>query len=195
MSQANALWERCAPRPTWRRGSARSGDKKKRNTPAWPELRRDKLTLKPGQTEAGDWGKDEPRPPIGDIRSSQPAPAKEAKSDVRPILDELEAMRTEQDEPDFIHSVKDYAYEISRPVIERAYTHYLGSAPAPAIAPDGDGGIIVEWKSGELEVRLIVAHSKEHKSYIYSRGSKTAKIDYELSGSVLARVLRDTFTK
>jgi hypothetical protein len=196
MSQANALWDRRALRRTWRHGNPRPSFKKKRNTPAWPELRcGDKLTLQPGQMEAGDWGKDEPRPPMGNIQPKSPAPTKEAKSDVRPILDELEVMRTEQDEPDFIHSVKDHAYEIARPVIESAYTHYLGSTPTPAIAPDGDGGLIVEWRSGECEVRLIAAHSKEHKSYIYSKGRKTAKIDYELSGFVLAKALRDTFTQ
>ena len=50
-----------------------------------------------------------------------------------------------------------------------------------------------EWKSGKREVRLISAASKDRKSYIYSRGAKTAKIDYEISGAILANVLRATF--
>lgn len=113
--------------------------------------------------------------------------------DVCPILAELDSMLHEKDEPDFLHRPTDYAYEIARKSIESAYTHYLGSAPAPAIAPDGEGGLIVEWKLGQREVRLISAPSEDRKSYVYSRGAKTAQVDYDTSGLVLAQRLRSTF--
>jgi hypothetical protein len=105
------------------------------------------------------------------------------------VLGELESLRKAQDEPDFMQD----AYNLAKETIKSAYTHYIGSAPTPAAAPDGDGGVVVEWKSGKREVRLISAHSKNGKSYIYSRGKKTAKVDYEVSGAILAEVVRKTF--
>jgi len=110
-----------------------------------------------------------------------------------PVLQELDSLRNAQDEPDFMHSITEDAYKLAKEIIEGAYTHSTGSAPTPAAAPDGDGGVVVEWKSGKREVRLISAASKDRKSYIYSRGAKTAKIDYEISGAILANVLRATF--
>lgn len=56
------------------------------------------------------------------------------------------------------------------------------------------GGVVIEWKSGKREVRLISAASKDYKSYIYSRGAKSAKIDYKISGAILANVLCSVFT-
>jgi hypothetical protein len=111
----------------------------------------------------------------------------------RELLRELEAMLEEEDEPDFLHRPTKYAYDTALESIENAYTHYLCSAPAPATAPDGDGGLIVEWKSGQHEVRLIVAPSEDQKSYVYSRGDKSAQIDYDTSGFILAQRLRSTF--
>ena len=109
------------------------------------------------------------------------------------VLRELVSMRGAQDEPDFMHSITEDAHELAKKIIESAYAHSTGSAPTPAAAPDGDGGVVVEWKSGKCEVRLISAASKDYKSYIYSKGAKTAKIDYEISGAILADVLRNTF--
>jgi hypothetical protein len=109
------------------------------------------------------------------------------------VLQKLVSLRKAQDEPDFMHSITEDAHRLAKEIIEIAYTHSIGSAPIPVAAPDGDGGVVVEWKSGEREVRLISAASKDYKSYIYSRGAKTAKIDYELSGAILADVLRSTF--
>lgn len=186
------LWETSVPASPWWQEDECFTNQMDTGAYGWPEIRYNRLVLKLDQ--ADDWGH-EPLPPVEDIEITVPNRIHEATSDASSILAELEAMRTEQDEPDFIHSVKDHAYDIARPIIKSAYTHYLGATPTPALAPDGDGGLIVEWKTGEHEVRLIAAHSKDHKSYVYSKGSKTAKIDYELSGFVLAKVLRATFTE
>jgi len=109
------------------------------------------------------------------------------------VLQELDSLRKAQDEPDFMHSITKDAHKLAKKIIEGAYTHSVGFAPIPVAAPDGDGGVVVEWKSGKREVRLISAASKDYKSYIYSRGAKTAKIDYAISGVILANVLRSTF--
>jgi hypothetical protein len=109
------------------------------------------------------------------------------------VLQELVSLRGAQDEPGFMHSITEDAHKLAKEIIKSAYTQPIGSAPTPSTAPDGDGGVVVEWKSGQREVRLISAASKDYKSYIYSRGAKTAKIDYEISGAILADALRSTF--
>lgn len=155
----------------------------------WPEIQsKDRLVLL--ETDASAW-KPLEKPTEAEEVSSESSEA--ADLTARRVLDDLNAMLKEQDEPDFLHRPTDPAYKLARHVIKSAYTHYLGFAPVPAIAPDGDGGLIVEWKSGQREVSLIAAPSKEQKSYVYSRGAKTARIDYGPSGLILAKRLRSTF--
>lgn len=109
------------------------------------------------------------------------------------VLRDLEAMLKEEDEPDFLHRPTNYAYDIARQIIENSYTHYMGSSPAPVFAPDGEGGIIAEWKSGQRVVRLIVGASENEKRYVYSRGNDQSLIDHSASGSILAQRLHTIF--
>jgi hypothetical protein len=110
------------------------------------------------------------------------------------LLLDLEAMLKEQDEPDFLHRPTKYAYDFAEQLIKDSYTHYLGSAPIPAIGPDGEGGIVLEWKSaGRCVVRLIIPPSEDRKSYIYSRGLSRSEVDYSVSALALARQLCSTF--
>jgi hypothetical protein len=128
------------------------------------------------------------------LQSEATARAQKATSNAQDILRELEVMREAQDAPDFKRSPTDDAYKAAHESLKAAYTHYVGSAPAPDLAPDGDGGVVVQWKSGKREVRLVVPPVGAEKSYIYSRGTKTAKVDYDISGSILAQQLRSTFS-
>jgi hypothetical protein len=110
------------------------------------------------------------------------------------VLRGLEAMLKDQDEPDFLHRPTKYAYDNARQIIEGAYTHYVGAAPIPTIAPDGEGGVIAEWKSaGRRTVRLVIPANQDRKSYVYSRGIDKSQIDYSVSGLVLAGQLCSLF--
>lgn len=109
------------------------------------------------------------------------------------ILRGLEAMLNAQDEPDFIRRPTDYAYDLTRVIIEGAYTHYVGSAPVPTFAPDGDGGIRVEWQAGQRIVRLVVPDSEDAESYVYNNVSPAPRVDKPAMDLILARRLRTTF--
>lgn len=109
------------------------------------------------------------------------------------VLRNLESMLNEQDESDFLHRPTEYAYNVARLIVADLYTHYLGSSPAPVFAPDGEGGIIAEWKSGQRIVRLIVGASENEKKYVYSKGNDQSLIDHSASGSILAQRLRSIF--
>jgi len=110
-------------------------------------------------------------------------------------LAELEAMRNEPDEVDFRHSPSDHAYRGTLDLIEGAYTHYLRSAPAPNIAPDGDGGVIVEWQSGRRVIRLVVPASEDESSYLYSRGDGPSEIDDPATDLILVQRLCSIFAE
>ena len=110
-----------------------------------------------------------------------------------PLLRELEAMLREEDEADFLHRPTQDAYDFARQMIEASYTHHVGSAPVPTLAPDGEGGIVAEWKDGRRTVRLIVSASQERKSYVYSRGPSRSLVDYSVSGLTLSQQLSSIF--
>lgn len=112
------------------------------------------------------------------------------------VLRDLEEMRKEEDEPDFRHSPTKYAYDIAEQIVKDSYTHYVGSAPVPTVGPDGEGGIVLEWKSvGRCVVRLIIPSRGDKKSYIYSRGLSRSEVDYSVSALALARRLRSMFAQ
>jgi len=112
------------------------------------------------------------------------------------LLRDLEAMLKEQDEPDFLHRPTKYAYDFAEQLIKDSYTHYVGSAPIPTVGPDGEGGVVLEWKStGRCVVRMIIPSSDDKKSYIYTRGLSRSEVDYSVSALALANQLRSTFTE
>jgi len=128
---------------------------------------------------------------------AQPAlalPAKEANQSAQHVLLELEAIRNEHDEPDFQHSSTDHAYKLAKQIIEGAYTHYLGSAPEPAAAPDGDGGLVIDWQSARRLVSLVVPADEDESAYVYSKsGDDPSEMDDPATDEALARRLRSVF--
>jgi hypothetical protein len=109
------------------------------------------------------------------------------------ILNDLEAMLEEQNEPDFCHRPTMDAYDVAQQIIKNSHTHYIGSVPTPTIAPDGDGGIRIEWQLGRRIVRLVVPASKDEKPYVYSRRDGPSDIDEPATGEELSRRLRTIF--
>lgn len=109
------------------------------------------------------------------------------------ILRKLDAMLQEEDEPDFLNKPNEFANNKLRAFIESAYTHHVGQSPVPAIAPDGDGGVVAEWKSGQSIVRLIVAPDAAGKTYIYRKGNQESAIDHNPSGLLLSQRLTSVF--
>jgi len=109
------------------------------------------------------------------------------------ILQKLDLMLQEEDEPDFLNKPNEFANNKFRAFIESAYTHHVGQSPVPGIAPDGDGGIVAEWKSGQSIVRLIVAPDDNGKTYIYRKGNQESAIDHSPSGLLLAQRLTSIF--
>lgn len=121
------------------------------------------------------------------------SPSKIRIQSAESLLRDLEAMLKEEDAPDFLNRPTPFAYETAEKFIKSAYTHYVGSAPSPTLGPDGDGGMVVEWQSGQRIVRLVVAPDKNAKTYIYRRGNNESAVDHVPSGTILAQRLLTVF--
>jgi hypothetical protein len=121
-------------------------------------------------------------------------PSRASTVTAKDILRDLDSMLEEQeDDPEFQHRPTEYAHGLAHQIIESSYTHYVGVAPVPAIAPDGDGGLVVEWKIGNQIVRLIICADQDGKSYIYSREPHRSLVERSLSGLALAQQLSTIF--
>jgi hypothetical protein len=115
------------------------------------------------------------------------------RQSAEPLLRDLEAMSKEEDEPDFLNRPTPFAHETAEKLIRDAYSHYVGSAPPATLGPDGDGGMVAEWQSGQRVVRLIVAPNKNAKTYIYRRANNESAVDHVPSGTILAQRLLTVF--
>ena len=109
------------------------------------------------------------------------------------VLRDLDSMLDEEDETDFRNTPSAYAHQLARQIISDTHTHYVGASPIPGIAPDGEGGLVVEWKRDKLIVRLIISTDKNGRSYIYSRGPHRSVVERSISGMVLAQELSTVF--
>ena len=107
------------------------------------------------------------------------------------ILHELQALRNAQDEPDFMHSITDAVYKYTESLIKEAYEQIITPLPTPAVAPDGIGGLVIEWKQEYLTVRLIV---QPDNKYIYNNDGKRGFVTHDTHSTVLANTLQSLFT-
>lgn len=103
------------------------------------------------------------------------------------LLQDLHEMRAQADGGDFCHSQSEATDVLARRIVEGTY-HRDDDFPAPALAPDGDGGLVMEWKRGKAVVRLVV---QGERAYIYSAGLVT--VDKPATGTALAQRLRSLF--
>lgn len=66
----------------------------------------------------------------------------------------------------------------------------LGELPRGAVASDTEGGIRIEWRSGEKEVRLVVSDAERQESYIYYEEGDEYDIETNPESGTLANWLR-----
>lgn len=108
-------------------------------------------------------------------------------SNIVPVITDLNALRREEastEEP-----ITDFAFATARAVLRVAYNEIKRPIPAPAIAPDGEGGIRIEWVRPRKNVRVVIPSHSGQRTYIYHRRDGESAID-RLSGIRLAEHLR-----
>jgi hypothetical protein len=55
------------------------------------------------------------------------------------------------------------------------------SFPLPSIAPDGDGGILLNWENKARILRLVIPDSPQRKGYLYHEDGQSYSAEYDLS--------------
>lgn len=101
------------------------------------------------------------------------------------ILDELELLESLQDyeEEGYIFKPTPSAYARTKGYILEAYRVLLADFPRPKIEPDGEGGIVLDWRNNGKIIRLSCRAKKTQTDYIYTsekHGAKSASDTYLL---------------
>lgn len=121
-------------------------------------------------------------PTFGIGRDTQLAP----KNELLAIHSDLIALRSEEDEEDYIYKPTDYAFNTAVELLRVAYLGAGGDISRPAVTPDGEGGIRIEWRHLEREVRLICPAQSNQQPYIYFEVGDNFKIVEDVNGNALA---------
>jgi hypothetical protein len=79
-----------------------------------------------------------------------------------------------------------YALKTVTDLVSEASQQMRGHFPYGAVCSDGEGGIRVEWDSGDHSVRLVVPSVKGGHSYIYYESDDTFDTSQEVSAFKLA---------
>ena len=106
---------------------------------------------------------------------------------VTEVMADLKALREE--EKDTEQPISDFAFRTAVAILRVAYSEINEPIPTPAIAPDGEGGIRIEWARERRNVRAVIPSQRTERAYIYHRFSGESAID-RLSGTKLAERLR-----
>ena len=106
---------------------------------------------------------------------------------------EIACLTNEPDEDDFTSRPTDYSVRLAETTISDAYNLLKRMPPLPSVAPDGRGGLSIQWKDGRKDVRLVVPENTDRKAYIYRRNGKDSEITYIVSGESLVSYLTEIF--
>lgn len=112
-------------------------------------------------------------------------------------------IRTPVNEPEFISDIRalreeerateapitPYAYSKAVDVLDYVATVLSADLPRALIAPDGDGGIRIEWLRGNLNVRVLIPPRSEQPAFIYRRTGRDSDV-HAFSRAAVVQTLR-----
>jgi len=105
-----------------------------------------------------------------------------------PVIADLHTLREEEAEEEF--PITPFAIRTALNVLNAAFNDIDASVPMPAIAPDGSGGIRIEWARDNRNVRAVIPSRADQRSFVYHIVNDASKLD-RLSGANLAARLRE----
>lgn len=95
---------------------------------------------------------------------------------------------------DGIHKPTTWAGRTAWGLICDAYSELVDRFPEPYIAPDGDGGIIIDWEKGSGKERrlasLIIPASDLRRPYLYYKSQHGSEVERNLTGKAIAERLK-----
>lgn len=104
-----------------------------------------------------------------------------------PIITDLHALREEEQSTE--SPITKHAFSMTLELLEYANVVLGADLPRTLLAPDGDGGIRVEWFLDDRSLRVIVPADSEQTAYVYRRLGRESDIQ-PFSKSLVIRILR-----
>ena len=104
-----------------------------------------------------------------------------------PIITDLHALREEEQSTE--SPITKHAFSMTLELLEYANVILGADLPRTLLAPDGDGGIGIEWLLEDRNLRVIIPAEPEQAAYVYRRLGRESDIQ-PFSKSLVIRILR-----
>lgn len=104
-----------------------------------------------------------------------------------PIIADLQALREEERSTE--SPITKHAFSMTLELLEYANVILGAALPRTLLAPDGDGGIRIEWFLEDQNLRVIIPAKSEQAAYVYRRLGRESDIK-PFSKSLVIRFLR-----
>lgn len=104
-----------------------------------------------------------------------------------PIITDLHALREEEQSTE--SPITQHAFSMTLELLEYANVILGADLPRTLLAPDGDGGIGIEWLLEDRNLRVIIPAEPEQAAYVYQRLGRESEIK-PFSKSLIIRFLR-----
>jgi len=127
-----------------------------------------------------------PEPTVANLQRDQKVSVKVVRVPEPAVIKDLRTLREEERNTEDPITVR--AFSDSMALLEFAHL-VLGGLPNTLLAPDGDGGIRIEWFRDDRNVRVIIPHRPEQAAYIYERVGRDSDIK-PFSRSLVVQTLR-----
>lgn len=98
-------------------------------------------------------------------------------------------LKDEAPEDDFIYAPTKKALERFERLVTFGYALSSGEVVRPLISPDGQGGLVLEWRKLPKEVKLIIPAKFENKPYLYYENGDIYDVIENIKSDVLAQKL------
>ena len=104
-----------------------------------------------------------------------------------PALSDLQALREEEEET--AEPIRHHAYNTAEKVLKYLDAVAGADLQPPHLAPDGSGGIRMEWFQGDTNVRVVIPAREDQRPYIYFILGGVSEVT-KLSNAFLFETLR-----
>jgi hypothetical protein len=124
---------------------------------------------------------------IADLQQGQALERFVDRLPLSPALRDLQALRQEEQETP--EPITPHAYDKAEKVLKYLDAVAGADLHPPHLAPDGSGGIRMEWFQGAANVRIVIPAREEQRPYIYFILDGVSEVT-KLSNALLFATLR-----
>ena len=109
--------------------------------------------------------------------------------DLADVKERVLKLKDEVPEDDFIYAPTEKALERFERLVKFGYALSSVEVVRPLISPDGQGGLVLEWRKLPKEVKLIIPAKFENKPYLYYENGDIYDVIENIKSDVLAQKL------